>query len=208
MSALGSAAQTSSGGSSSVHSDDLVAAVGQAVEMLEDDAMAAGHDRSLRDVDDTKSAIVGERPAGVQELRPAGPEDALGAPLAFAELHAACGRLLVVEPRRRDVRHLVTCLPGAQAVIDVLVPHPVLLVEQTDRVEDLAPDVHARRGDRDCRAADVGRSPVSGLAAIAVVEPFRSAGVADRAAVLDPVVGVQQLGTGDPGPPIGADGVL
>ena len=186
-----------------------MAAVGQAVEVLEDDAVTAADDGALGDVDDAEPAVLGRPTRGsskndAQRSQNTRCDRCSRSP----ERGATRGGLVVIQPRRRDVGHLVSRLPGAQAVVDVLIAHAVGLVEEPDRVEDVAPDVHARAGGGERRSGDVGRSPVGRLAAVAVVKPLRRARVADRAGVLDPVVRVQQLGAGDPGRPIAAHRVL
>ncbi len=154
---------------------DVVAAVGQAVEVLEDDAMTAADDRALGDVDDAQPAVLGEHRRARRRTPPSAPRRRAVTRARARRLGAAGGGLVVVQPRRRDVGHLVARLPGAQAVVDVLVAHPVRLVEQPDRVERRRAGCTCRR--RWPRASGRRRrpAPVGGLAAVAVVEPLRRA---------------------------------
>ncbi len=105
---------------------------------------------------------------------------------------------MVVQARRRGVDHLIAGLPGAQAVVDILIGHRIGLVEEPDLVEHLAPDVHAGAGGGERGTLHVGGSPVGRLEAVAVVKPLERPRIAHRAPVLDPVVGVEQLGGDDP----------
>ena len=95
---------------------------------------------------------------------------------------AAGDRLVVVQPRGRGIEHSITSLPGTQAVVDVLVAHPVPSSNSPTRSSARARDVHARAGRRKRRAGDLGRPPVGRLEPVAVVEPLGRVRVADRSA--------------------------
>ena len=109
----------------------IVTTFGEAVQMFEHISLAAGQGRVLRHVYDPQLAVIGQDLAIVEERTPVTPEDPLRPTLSLTNGGAPGEGLVVVEAGRRLIEHLVTCLPGAQAVVDVLVAHPVLLVEQT-----------------------------------------------------------------------------
>ena len=124
----------------------------QAVEVLEDVAVAAADAGVLGHVDDAQRAVVGVRTSRLVEAR--SPQRcqnrSLGGQLALALLRPP--RLTTpggcsVGARRVDDPQ--PGLPGAQAPVDVLVGHPVGLVEQR-RCASMrrALDVHAGAGRR------------------------------------------------------------
>ena len=150
------------------------------------DAGVLGH------VHDPEPPVRGPHAATVEPVVPLRPEVLARAALALADGGTARGRLHVRQPRRRLVAHLVTRLPGAQAVVDILESHREVLVEAADPVERVAADVHARTGDRERGVTHGGRPVLRRLEAVAMVEPLRRPEVPVRAGGLDAAVRIEQ----------------
>ncbi len=174
-----------------------MAAVEQTVEVLEHVTMATADARVLGDVHHPQTAPGRADVARVEEVSPALPEQALRALLAFAELPSPSDRLEVIQLRGRLVDHAQAGLPGAQAVIDVLVSHPVGLVHQPDALDRRTGQVHAGPRHGQHGLADVRRAPAARLEPVPVVEPFESVQLSHRSRGLDPVVAVQELRADD-----------
>ena len=104
---------------------------------------------------------------------------------------------MVHEPRGGEVQHAEARLPRPQAPVDVLIGHPVALVEQPNAVDHRPAHVHARAGDRERGARAPGRAPIRRFEAVAVVEPLWLIAVAHGAAELDAPIRVLQLRTDD-----------
>ena len=142
--------------------------------MLEDDAVPAADAEVLRDVDDPHAAVGGARLAPVEPVAPALPEARLGVDLALALLHAARLGLEVGERARGREHDAAAGLPGAQAVVHVLVGHAVGLVEQAD--------VGAA-----CRAVMYMHAPVTLSDGLHDVGGGREVGVTEAEAVVEPL---------------------
>ena len=110
----------------------LVAALPEPVQVLEDDPVTAADAGVLRHVDHPQRAAVGAHLAVVEPVAPALPEVALRVELALPRLERAGLRLEVDHRRLRHVQDAVPGLPRAQAQVDVLVGHPVALVEPAE----------------------------------------------------------------------------
>ena len=129
--------------------------LGQAVEVLEDVAVAAADPGVLGHVDDAQHAVGIAHGTRVEERSPALPEGFLGRSLACAHIGPSRNRLPVDQRRRGVVEDAVAGLPRSQAPVDVLIRHREAVVERADGVHHFAADVHACTGDRERRQRDV-----------------------------------------------------
>ena len=182
---------------------------GEPVEVLEDVAVPTADAGVLGHVDDPQAPVARARRAA--RRRPSARRRSCDQRSQNSRwdsrsrsptVGAARDRLVVDEPRGREVQDAEARLPRPQAPVDVLVGHRVALVEQPDALDHLPAHVHARAGDGERRARAPGRPPVARLEAVAVVEPLRLIAVAHRAAELDAPVRVLQLRADDARVPV------
>ena len=169
--------------------------------MLEDDAVTAADDRALGHVDDAEAAVVGDGPGAGRRTSPSAPRTRAASASSRSPCVGAPGRgLVVIQPRRRHVGDLVSRLPRAQAVVDVLVAHAVRLVEQTRPCRGRRAGCTCTRRWR--RASVRRRRPVPNRRACrgsgGQTTPARCA-LRIVPAYWMRLSGIQQLGAGDPG---------